>query len=235
MCVWFAVLALLGIINIAQYPSVLEALNPHLGGAVLRAATAWLGFLVLGAVVLAVTGAEALYADMGHFGKRPIRLAWLWFVFPALLLNYFGQGALLLRAARGRPASVLPPRPGLGALSDGGAGHARHGDRFAGGDLGRVLAHPSGDPARLLSAPDDRAHLGEGDRPGLPAVDQLGPVPCSGGAGAGLRLLQQPGGRLRHRGDRHHGHRLDPDLLRHAPPVALAAVAGDPDLGRASC
>ena len=60
------------------------------------------GFALLGAVVLAVTGAEALYADMGHFGRRPIRMAWLSFVFPALLLNYFGQGALLLQACRTR-------------------------------------------------------------------------------------------------------------------------------------
>jgi KUP system potassium uptake protein len=96
MCVWFSVLALLGAMSIARYPSVLEALNPY-WAVKFFALNGVLGFFVLGAVVLAVTGAEALYADMGHFGKRPIRLAWLWFVFPALLLNYFGQGALLLR------------------------------------------------------------------------------------------------------------------------------------------
>ena len=104
MCVWFAVLALLGLISIWQYPSVLEALNPW-WGVNFFVDNGALGFLVLGAVVLAVTGAEALYADMGHFGKRPIRLAWLCFVFPALLLNYFGQGALLLRD----PAAVQHP------------------------------------------------------------------------------------------------------------------------------
>jgi KUP system potassium uptake protein len=104
MCIWFAVLALLGIIGIAQYPSVLEALNPF-WAVRFFVDNGVLGFLVLGAVVLAVTGAEALYADMGHFGKRPIRLAWVWFVFPALLLNYFGQGALLLRS----PEAVQHP------------------------------------------------------------------------------------------------------------------------------
>ncbi len=104
MCVWFAVLASLGVISIAQYPSVLEALNPF-WAARFFVDNGVLGFLVLGAVVLAVTGAEALYADMGHFGKRPIRLAWVWFVFPALLLNYFGQGALLLRS----PEAVQHP------------------------------------------------------------------------------------------------------------------------------
>jgi KUP system potassium uptake protein len=101
---WFAVLGLLGVISIVQYPSVLEALNPY-WGIHFFAQNGGLGFLVLGSVVLAVTGAEALYADMGHFGKRPIRLAWLWFVFPALLLNYFGQGALLLR----EPAAIQHP------------------------------------------------------------------------------------------------------------------------------
>jgi KUP system potassium uptake protein len=104
MCVWFAVLALLGLISIWRYPSVLEALNPW-WSVRFFVDNGVLGFLVLGAVVLAVTGAEALYADMGHFGKRPIRLAWLWFVFPALLLNYFGQGALLLR----EPAAIQHP------------------------------------------------------------------------------------------------------------------------------
>ncbi len=94
--VWFSVLALLGLSSIWQYPSILEALNP-VWGVRFFLNNGVLGFFVLGAVVLAVTGAEALYADMGHFGKRPIRLAWLCFVFPALLLNYFGQGALLMR------------------------------------------------------------------------------------------------------------------------------------------
>jgi KUP system potassium uptake protein len=104
MTLWFAVLGTLGLISIAHYPSVLEALNPY-WGVKFFAINGGLGFLVLGAVVLAVTGAEALYADMGHFGKRPIKLAWLWLVFPALLLNYFGQGALLLRD----PAAVQHP------------------------------------------------------------------------------------------------------------------------------
>jgi KUP system potassium uptake protein len=104
MTVWFLVLGLLGVISIAQYPSVLEALNPY-WGVKFFAINGALGFFVLGAIVLAVTGAEALYADMGHFGKRPIKLAWLWLVFPGLLLNYLGQGALLLRD----PSAVQHP------------------------------------------------------------------------------------------------------------------------------
>jgi len=93
--VWFAVLALLGLLHIAQNPAVLAALSPVPALAFI-AAHPLASFIALGAVVLAVTGGEALYADMGHFGLRPIRYAWLFIVLPALVLNYFGQGALLL-------------------------------------------------------------------------------------------------------------------------------------------
>lgn len=95
MCIWFAVLALMGIVNIIQQPGVLVAINP-IYGINLLLELGWKGLLVMGSVVLVITGAEALYADMGHFGLRPIRYAWFSFVFPALLLNYFGQGALLI-------------------------------------------------------------------------------------------------------------------------------------------
>src|SRR5216684_3889349 len=93
--VWFVVIGLLGAVEIFKQPEILWALNPYYGIKLL-AADPWEGFILLGAVVLAVTGAEALYADMGHFGRSPIRTAWLRIVFPALLLNYFGQGGLLL-------------------------------------------------------------------------------------------------------------------------------------------
>ncbi|MES1925232.1 KUP/HAK/KT family potassium transporter [Salinisphaera sp. T31B1] len=95
MMLWFAVLALLGIYGIAQHPSVFAALNPIYAVHFFQA-NGLAGFLVLGTVFLVVTGGEALYADMGHFGLAPIRLAWFFLVLPALLLNYFGQGALLL-------------------------------------------------------------------------------------------------------------------------------------------
>jgi KUP system potassium uptake protein len=95
MLLWFVVLGLLGAMQIVQQPNILRAVNP-LHGLNLLASAPWRGFMLLGSVVLAITGAEALYADIGHFGARPVRVAWLWFVFPALLLNYFGQGALVL-------------------------------------------------------------------------------------------------------------------------------------------
>ena len=104
MVVWFGLLAVLGAINVAQTPAVLAAMNPAYA-VQFFATNQGLGFLALGAVVLAVTGVEALYADMGHFGRLPIRLAWFGFVLPALLLNYFGQGALLIR----EPGAVINP------------------------------------------------------------------------------------------------------------------------------
>ena len=94
---WFAVLAILGVPHIWQRPEVLQALSPHHGLAFLLR-NPGMGFVALGSVFLTVTGAEALYADLGHFGKRPIRLAWFSIVMPALMLNYLGQGALLLDA-----------------------------------------------------------------------------------------------------------------------------------------
>jgi KUP system potassium uptake protein len=99
MFLWFATLALLGAVQVVQHPGVLAAVNP-LHAIRFFASNGGHGFLVLGSVFLVVTGGEALYADMGHFGARPIRLGWFSFVLPALLLNYFGQGALVLLDAR---------------------------------------------------------------------------------------------------------------------------------------
>ncbi|RZI44140.1 potassium transporter Kup [Herbaspirillum sp. HC18] len=95
MLIWFAALAAMGVANVIDKPAILGAINP-LHAARFLLDNGWIAFLALGAVVLSVTGAEALYADMGHFGKRPIRLAWFAVVFPALALNYLGQGAVLL-------------------------------------------------------------------------------------------------------------------------------------------
>lgn len=102
--VWFAVIALLGVSHIASNPAILWAISPHyaLGFMFHNPGTT---FIILGAVVLCVTGGEALYADLGHFGKKPIRVAWFSVVMPALTLNYFGQGALLLK----NPAAVKNP------------------------------------------------------------------------------------------------------------------------------
>ena len=104
MIVWFVVLAVLGVNQIAQHPQVLWALSP-LYAVRFFISHGYASFIALGGVVLSLTGAEALYADMGHFGKKPIRRAWFFFVLPALLLNYFGQGVLLLK----NPAAIESP------------------------------------------------------------------------------------------------------------------------------
>ena len=110
MLLWFGTLAALGIINILHDATILNALNP-IYAVQFFTSQPWIAFVSLGSVVLAVTGAEALYADMGHFGRFPIRLAWFGFVFPSLLLNYFGQGALMLHnaAAIKNPFYLLAP------------------------------------------------------------------------------------------------------------------------------
>ncbi len=124
MSVWFAVLAGLGVWHIAQAPEILAALNP-MHAVHLFQQHRLVAYIALGSVVLSLTGAEALYADMGHFGKRPIRIAWTAFVSPALVLNYFGQGALVLRDPalvenplyRMVPAAALLPLIVLAALA----------------------------------------------------------------------------------------------------------------------
>ena len=110
MVAWFVVIAALGLMWLVQQPIVLTAVDPRHAFLFFRE-HGWHGFAVLGAVFLVVTGGEALYADMGHFGKRPIRLAWFALVLPALVLNYFGQGALLLAnpSAAEQPFFLLAP------------------------------------------------------------------------------------------------------------------------------
>ena len=107
MTVWFLVLAVLGVRQIIANPQVLYAVNPW-HAVRFFVSHGDTSFIALGGVVLALTGAEALYADMGHFGKKPIRVAWFGFVLPALVLNYFGQGALLLRDPLAIDQPVLP-------------------------------------------------------------------------------------------------------------------------------
>ena len=110
MIVYFLVLAVLGVIGIAKAPEILWALSPHYALAFFLI-DPMLAFLALGSVVLAVTGAEALYADMGHFGRKAIMVSWLYIAFPCLLLNYLGQSALLMQnpAAAANPFFLMAP------------------------------------------------------------------------------------------------------------------------------
>jgi KUP system potassium uptake protein len=124
MLVWFVTIAVLGVYGVVQHPSVFAAINPYYGLAYLFS-HGITGFLVLGAVFLCVTGAEALYADMGHFGRGPIKLAWFAVVFPSLILNYAGQAALVLEGAptdgnifyRLCPAGLLLPLIALATVA----------------------------------------------------------------------------------------------------------------------
>jgi|HubBroStandDraft_5_1064220.scaffolds.fasta_scaffold10962_2 KUP system potassium uptake protein len=110
MALWFVVLAVLGLISILKAPGILVAVNPWYA-VQLFAHEPWTAFVSLGSVVLAVTGCEALYADMGHFGRRPIQFAWFFFVLPSLLLNYFGQGAALLLHPNQAPVAFYAVAP----------------------------------------------------------------------------------------------------------------------------
>jgi KUP system potassium uptake protein len=111
MLIWFVVIGLLGVRGIIGAPGILSALSPHYAAIYLIHVQPGIGFAVLGAAFLALTGAEAMYADMGHFGRLPIRLGWFAVVFPALVLNYLGQGALLLADPRAikNPFYLLAP------------------------------------------------------------------------------------------------------------------------------
>jgi KUP system potassium uptake protein len=111
MSLWFVVLAVLGVWHIAEHPSVLRAISPYYAIEFFLHEH-WVAFFALGTVVLSITGAEALYADMGHFGKKPIRASWFGLVLPALVLNYFGQGSLLIadpKAAENPLYLMVPP------------------------------------------------------------------------------------------------------------------------------
>jgi KUP system potassium uptake protein len=114
MVAWFVAIAALGVMHISREPGVLAALNP-VHGAEFLLSNGWHGFIILGAIFLVVTGGEALYADIGHFGVQPIRLGWFAVALPGLLLNYLGQGALLLRepAAAVNPFYRMAPEWGL--------------------------------------------------------------------------------------------------------------------------
>ena len=229
MCVWFAVLAVSGVGRVLTHPAILGALSPTHGASFLFN-HGHEAFVALGGVVLAVTGAEALYADMGHFGAGSIRRAWFSLVFPALILNYLGPGRADPRAPGDDREPVLLAVPALGADPDGRALDDRHDHRVAGRDLGGVQRHPPGRPARLFAAAGDPPHLARGGRPGLRARRELDHLRGGRRARDRLRLLREPRLGLRDRGHRHARDRHAAVLLRRA--LALASVAGAGDRRR---
>ena len=151
MVVWFIVIGVLGARAILVHPEVAHALDPRYGLHFLFH-DGLAGFTILGGVVLAVTGVEAMYADLSHFGRGPIVTGWYTLVFPALMLNYFGQGANLLADPRAIVEPVLLARAGVGADPDGRARDRRDRDRVAGADLGDLHADRAGDRAQPRAA-----------------------------------------------------------------------------------
>ncbi len=216
--VWFIAIGLLGLNQVLKDPAVFQALSPTWGARFLADHGA-AGFLTLGGVVLAVTGAETLYADRGHFGAGPIRLGWFAVAFPALMLNYLGQGVLI----RDDPSTAVNPfflmvpdwaqYPMLLPRNRGD----HH--RLPGRDLGFVLGCPAGGPARVPTTPHRPAPL-EDRGADLRPDRQLGALYRGDHAGADLPVRRQARRHLRGRGHRNvhpqHG------ALRGRRPAALA-------------
>ena len=218
MCVWFGVLAAGGIASLVQTPEALQALSP-IWAVRFVLDDPMIGFLTLGAVILAVTGAEALYADLGHFGRQPIARAWLLLVLPALVLAYLGEAGAIVRdgstAAANPFYAVVPGWATIPVLVIATHGN---GDRLRGSDRRRVHAAAPGRRHGVLPLPAHRAHLARGGRPDLPARGQLGPRRSRAGRRRPLPRLPAPLRGVRHRGERDlPGHR------RALPPAAERA------------
>ena len=220
MFVWFAVMAVMGIWGIAQYPAVMAALDPHYGLAYLFT-NGISGFLVLGGVFLCVTGAEALYADMGHFGRGPIRLSWFAIVFPSLILNYAGQAALVLRRRADLRQHLLSAVPA--AIAD----TARR-SRDRGDDHRQPIHHhrgvfhdPAGDSAGLDAAVTDQADLVAGLWSDLCRHRQLRAHGRDDRTDGRLRQIRESGRRVWRRRVAHHADDVGPSLHRDARDLGL--------------
>ena len=204
LLVWFSVIGLIGLSQVVKDPAVFQGLSPTWAvrffvdhGAA--------GYLVLGGVVLAVTGAEALYADRGHFGAAPIRIGWFGLALPALDAQLPRPGGFHPPPpgpgeGREHVQSLLPDDPALGSVADGRARRDRDGDRLPGGDLGLVLGGQASRAARLPPEAASPAHV-KGRGPDLRPGHQLAAVRRRAHADARVPLLQQAGRHLRRRGD----------------------------------
>ena len=226
MAVWFAVLADAGLIQVVRDPGMLAALNP-MHALRFLAGHGRIGYLALGSVFLALTGAEALYADIGHFGRGPIRLDWFVLVLPALVLNYFGQGALVLAhpEAADSPFFKLFPDWGLWpivllataatviasqAVISGAFSLSQQACSWASCRVWTFAKPPRRRSGRSMSR------------------RSIGCPWCAARVGALVRVVRQPGRRLWDRGPRDDGHHNEPVGGRSPPPVALEP-AGDGD------
>ena len=225
MVLWFAALAALGLWHIVQSPNVIRALNPYYAYTFM-AAHVLQAYVVLGSVVLVLTGAEALYADMGHFGAKPIRMAWYFLVMPSLVLNYFGQGALLMHDPKAIENPFFLLAPDWAAAAARRALDRRDRDRLAGGDFRRLFADEPGNPARLCAAHEDPAYVGTGDRPDLCAGGELDAAVHHSVHRDRLQEFGQSRGGVRYRGDGDDGDHHDSRLRRDGERVELEQAAG---------
>src|ERR1700760_3483270 len=200
MLFWFAVIAAAGPAQVLPPPDIVKALSPSYGVEFFgrHFGTA---FIALGSIVLTITGAEALYADMGHLGRPPISRAWFFVVFPALTLNYMGQGSLILNdpSTISNPFFLLIPHWGRVPM-------------VVLATVATVIASQAV-ISGAFSVTKQAIHLGHRDRPGVPARGELVPPDRGGRAGARLRVLDQARRRLRDRGHLH-DHRRHPALPR---------------------
>jgi hypothetical protein len=221
MLLWFTTLAVLGIKEVFAAPEVLKCINPAYAWQFFTD-NGWKGFHLLGSVFLVLTGAEALYADMGHFGKKPIRAAWFGLVLPALFLNYLGQGALVLGdpATAANPFYRLAPSWALYPLVF--ARHRGSGHRLTSPHLRLVLADHAGGATRLHPAHGHRTHLLLHPRPDLYSVDQLGPHVRLHRPRAGFSFLGKSRRRLRHRRRVDNAHHHPAFLLHRASTLEMA-------------
>ena len=225
MVAWFLAIGACGVTGIVAHPGILKALSPT------YALTFIVGhfeiaFFALTAVVLAVTGAEALYADMGHFGRKAITRAWLFLVLPALALNYLGQGGAADRQPTHHARTLLPADPRLGNMAHGDIGHRRNGNRVTGRDHRGVLGGIPGRSHRLSTADTGDPHICGARGPDLRALDQRPADDRGPHSGARIPQLGTLGVRLRHGGDRHdHDHPPAVPVLR-PDKVGCPVVAG---------
>jgi len=216
MLVWFVVIGILGLVGIAKAPAILAALSP------LPAVTyLWnagpLAFAVIGAAFLAVTGGEAFYADMGHFGPFPIRLAWFGVALPALTLNYFGQGGLLLTEPSGIDNPFFQLAPVLVALWSCRPCGRRDRDRLPIDHLRCLFADATGHSARLSAAHEHHPYRRSRDRPNLYSLRELEPRARHPRRRYRFRLIGRIGRSIRHRSFAAHGdHDADGNIRRTA-------------------
>jgi K+ transporter len=217
MAAWFGAIALLGVWGIAKHPGVLVGLDPRYAVSYL-AHEGFKGFAVLGGVFLCVTGAEALYADMGHFGAKPIRLAWSAIVFPSLVLNYAGQAAIVRRHRR---QHLLPALPGTAPAADDHPCDDGNGDCEPIHHHRGIFHDTSGHPVGLVSAAEDHPNISRRLRTDLRRSGELDADGRDHCAHHWVRQIRQPRRRVWHRGVSDDADDLGPAANRHARNLAM--------------